>query len=283
MRRIRNSNLKPGGIHMSEMPNADSISAVPVKLDRVFDSCSDKDCITNLQVMLEGGDLPAQYTSVKTRCVTIDNICMSVEPIPFNRGYYTVDITYTFGVELLCYTRTCEAPAVMRGCATASKSVILYGSESNTKTYFSNGARVGDTNGCCEVVNLPTASCQCVDPIALETRICVLPPMPPMPPMPGQEPELLPPPPAPRRTVVLTLGVFSVVELTRPVTVTVAAYPYQVPTKTCSAENTDSPCEVFSRLSFPTEEFAPPADGFSAQQPAESLRYEGFTGYQPVQ
>lgn len=268
---------------MKDLPNAESISAVPVKLDRVFDSCSDKDCITNLQVQLECGDLPQQYTSVKTRCVSIDNICMSVEPIPFNRGYFTVDITYTFGVELLCYTRACDAPTPMRGCATASKSVILYGSESNTKTYFSNGARVGDTNCCCEVVNLPTASCQCVDPIALETRICVLPPMPPMPPMQGQDGEMSCPP-APRRSVVLTLGVFSVVELTRPVTMTVAAYPYQVPTKTCSGETTDSPCEVFSRLSFPTEEFAPTADGFGTQpaaQSAEALRYEGFSAYQP--
>ena len=263
---------------MNELPNAESISAVPVRLDRVFDSCSDKDCITNLQVMLENGaELPPQYTSVKTRCVSIDDICMSVEPIPFNRGYYTVDITYTFGVELLCYTRTCEAPAVMHGMASASKSVILYGSESNTKTYFSNGARIGDTNSCCDVVNLPTASCQCVDPIALETRICVLPPMPPM--LPPQDPENYLPP-APRRTVVLTLGVFSIVELTRPVTMTVAAYPYQVPTKTCSADNTDSPCEVFSRLNFPTEEFAPAADGSVRQ---EALRYDGFSGYQPVQ
>lgn len=257
---------------MSEIPNAESISAVPVKLDRVFDSCSDKDCITNLQVMLEnGGELPPQYTSVKTRCCTIDDICLSVEPIPFNRGYYTVDITYTFGVELLCYTRACESPAVMRGTASASKSVILYGSESSTKTFFSSGARVGETNGCCEVVNLPTASCQCVDPIALETRICVLPPM-------QQDASELT---VPRRTVVLTLGVFSVVELTRPVTMTVAAYPYNVPAKTCSAD-TDSPCEIFNRISFPTEEFIPAADA-SQQNAAEPLRYEGFSGWQPMQ
>ena len=260
---------------MNELPNAERISAVPVRLDRVFDSCSDKDCITNLQVMLEGGtELPPQYTSVKTRCVSIDDICMSVEPIPFNRGYYTVDITYTFGVELLCYTRNCEAPAVLRGIASASKSVILYGSESNTRTFFSSGARIGESERGCDTVNLPSASCQCVDPIALETRICVLPPMPPL-----TSPETAAPP-VPRRTVVLTLGVFSVVELTRPVTMSVAAYPYQVPSKTCSGD-ADSPCEVFSRLNFPTEEFIPNADGFAAQQSAESLRYEGFSGYQP--
>ena len=227
---------------MSEMQG--SISAVPVKLDRVFDSCSDKDCITNLQVMLENGaDLPPQFTSVKTRCCTIDSVCMTVEPIPFNRGYYSVDVTYQFGVDLLCYERTCEAPVLMHGTASASKSVILYGSESSTKTFFSTGAQIGSTNACCDVVNLPTASCQCVDPIVLETRIATVR-------QPNAEDSSY------IRAVVLTLGVFSVVELSRPVTMTAAAYPYQVPAKSCSAE-TDSPCEIFSRLSFPTDEFLP--------------------------
>lgn len=251
-------------------------TAVAVKADRVFDSCSDKDCITNLQVMLDGGELPEQFTSVKTRCCSIDNVCMSVEPIPFNRGYYSVDVTYTFGIELLAYDRNCDAPTPLRGTASASKSVILYGSESSTKTFFSNGARIGDTNSCCEVVNLPTASCQCVDPIALETRIAMLPPLPP------QQGVPLPPP---RRVVVLTLGVFSVIELTRPVTMMVSAYPYSVPTKTCTAEGTDSPCEIFSRLSFPTDEFLPQVPDANAEGlPAcgsQRLRYEGFEGWRP--
>lgn len=217
---------------------------VPVKVDRVFDSCSDKDCITNVQVHLQNGELPANICMVKARCVTIDNICMNVEPIAFNRGYFSVDITFTFGVELLAYERACDCPMVLRGCATAAKSVILYGGESNTKTFFSNGMRIGDTNCCCEVVNLPTANVQCVDPIALETKIsnvCM-----------NHEDAGC----CRQRSVIMTLGVFSVVELTRPVTVMVAAYPYSVPTKTCSCE-TDSPCEIFSRISFPTEEFVP--------------------------
>ncbi len=239
---------------MNEMPSAEAASAVPMKVDRVFDSCSDKDCITNLQVHFEGGaELPPEVVSVKTRCCSIDNICMSVEPVPFNRGYYAVDVTYTFGVELLCYGANCDSPQLMRGSASASKSVILYGSESSTKTFFSNGARIGDTNSCCDTVNLPVASCQCVDPIALETKIALLPPVLPNPAAPGDLP-------VPRRAVMMTLGVFSVIELTRPVTMNIAAYPYQVPAKTCSAD-TDSPCEIFSRLSFPSEEFAPDSFG----------------------
>ena len=228
--------------------NEDSI-IVPVKADRVFDSCSDKDCITNLEVQLDGGaELPAQYTAVKTRCCTVDNICMSVEPIAFNRGYYSVDLTYSFGVELLAYERACDTPTVLHGTATASKSVILFGSESSTKTFFSNGATIGETSACCETVNLPTASCQCVDPIALETRIATIC---------GNAGGGLPDgTPNVRRAVMLTLGIFSVVELTRPVTVNVTASPYTVPEKACASE-TDSPCEIFNRLQFPTEEFAP--------------------------
>lgn len=231
-------------------------SPVPIKVDRVFDSCNDKDCISDLQVVLETGELPPQYNVVKTRCCSIDNICMNVEPIPFNRGYFSVDLTYTFGVELLCYERACDCPTILRGYATAVKSVILYGGEASTKTFFSNGAKIGDTNGCCEVVNLPIASCQCVDPITLETKIvtvcqnndenggCCR-----------------------RRTVVLTLGVFSVIELTRPVTLSVNASPYTFPTKSCSAES-DSPCDIFSRISFPTEQFL--TQGAVAQNPQRS-------------
>lgn len=224
--------------------NEESI-IVPVKADRVFDSCSDKDCITDLEVQLDGGELPAQYTAVKTRCCTIDNICMTVEPIAFNRGYYSVDLTYSFGVDLLAYERACDTPTLLHGTATASKSVILYGSESNTKTFFSSGNPIGETGACCNTVNLPTASCQCVDPIALETRIATL-----CGSTGGEKAHSV------RRAVMLTLGIFSVVELTRPVTMNVSANPYTVPEKACSAD-TDSPCEIFSRLSFPTEEFAP--------------------------
>lgn len=234
------------------MNGTDPVSMiVPIKADRVFDSCSDKDCITNLEVQLESGELPTQFTAVKTRCCSVENICMTVEPIAFNRGYYSVDLTYTFGVELLAYERSCDDPTVLHGTATASKSVILYGSESSTKTFFSSGAAIGRTNSCCETVNLPTASCQCVDPIALETRIVTLCGAPS-----GSTSENSVGAPSVRRAIMLTLGIFSVVELTRPVTMNVLANPYTVPEKACAAE-TDSPCEIFNRLSFPAEEFSP--------------------------
>ena len=74
---------------------------VPVKVNRVFDSCSDRDCFSNVQILMDGGELPANVTMVKSRCVRVSDICMNIEPVPFNRGFYSIDLTYTFRVELM--------------------------------------------------------------------------------------------------------------------------------------------------------------------------------------
>ena len=54
----------------------------------------------------------------------------------------------------------------------------------------------------------------------------------------------------PIRTVIMTLGLFSVVELFRPVTILVPTYEYTIPTKECRAD-TESPCAVFDKIRFP--------------------------------
>lgn len=224
--------------------------AVPVKVNRVFDSCSDRDCISNVPVILDIGELPNNIQLVKCRCVRVADVCMRLEPVPFNRGFYNIDITFTFRVELLAYTHACDQPKVLEGTVYASKSSILYGSESNTQTFSSNGCRQGTTDACCEVVNLPTANVQVVPPLALETKIgticrqCSN--------GNGQEPGI----PPTVRTVVMTLGLFSVIELTRPVTILVPTFDYTIPTKECTSD-TETPCAVFDRMRFPTEEFSP--------------------------
>lgn len=54
----------------------------------------------------------------------------------------------------------------------------------------------------------------------------------------------------------MTLGLFSVIELTRPVTVMVPTFDYTIPTKECNID-TETPCAVFDKMRFPTEEFSP--------------------------
>ena len=49
---------------------------------------------------------------------------------------------------------------------------------------------------------------------------------------------------------------FSIVQLQRPVPLLIPVYDYCIPDKECST-NTDSPCELFNRIEFPTDEFFP--------------------------
>ncbi|MGN0579943.1 MAG: hypothetical protein ACI4JE_03650 [Ruminococcus sp.] len=224
-------------------------NGVPIKVNRVFDSCSDKDCFSNLQVNLNGGELPQNVKIVKSRCVTVRDVCLNVEPVPFNRGFFSVDITFTFDIEMLAYEKACSTPYILEGTAFVTKNCILFGSESAVRTFFSDGSpSTGSADSCCcTSVSLPTASVSVVEPIVLETRIekscksyeaegetqCCR-----------------------QRNVYVTLGLFSVVELTRPVTVMVPTLDYTVPKRECCSDN-DSPCDLFERLKFPTEEFSP--------------------------
>lgn len=232
---------------MSEYTQNSCGDAVPVKVNRIFDSCSDRDCLSNVPVILDSGELPSNIHLVKTKCVRVSDVSMRLEPVPFNRGFYNIDLTFTFRVELLGYTHGAETPQLLTGTVYASKSCILFGSESNTQTFFSDGDSIGATDAGCEVVNLPTANVQIVPPIALETKIgnvctptdlvgdnrCTS-----------------------VRTVIMTLGLFSVVELTRPVTIMVQTLEYTIPSKECCLD-TESPCAVFDKMRFPTEEFSP--------------------------
>ncbi|MGN0614234.1 MAG: hypothetical protein ACI4JB_10105 [Porcipelethomonas sp.] len=229
---------------MSDYQNRfNDCEAVPIKVNRVFDSCSDKDCITGVQVKLTC-PLPETATVVKTRCITVSDICINVEPIPFNKGFYSVDITFTFDVQLIAYDTACCSPKPISGTATVSKNCILFGSESNSKTFSSDGKTIGSTGECCNIVNPPKAYVQAVSPLVLESKITPV--------CRGSEYEE----DTAVRRVLLTIGLFYVVELVRPVTIMVPAFDYTIPKKECCA-NTDTPCEVFDKLKFPTEEFSP--------------------------
>ncbi|MGN0621739.1 MAG: hypothetical protein ACI4I9_07720 [Porcipelethomonas sp.] len=230
---------------MSEISRFNECDAVPIKVDRVFDSCSDKDCISGVPVTLSC-EIPENITIVKSKCITVSNICMNVEPIPFNKGFYSVDLTFSFDVQLLGYAAACYPPVLITGTATVSKSCVLFGSETNSRTFYSTGQTIGSQGDCCNTVNPPTAVVQAVSPIVLEAKLSAYRDC-------EQCTETCRPP---KRGVLLTLGLFYVVELTRPVTLLVPTYDYTIPEKECCSDM-DSPCEIFDKIKFPTEEFSP--------------------------
>lgn len=236
---------------MSEPMRPRPTDAVPVKVERVFDSCSDKDCLCDIPVTLTDGVISPDINIVRSRAATVTDVCVSVEPVPFNKGFYSVDLTFTFELEILAYERSCCTPVTLCGTAYAAKNCILYGSDSCVKTFCSGSDDKKAKCGCCQdPQTLPKACVSVLEPVILETKLTERCPL-----IPDKDEKKPGPPP---RGIEVTLGLFSVVELTRQVTVMVPTLDYRIPRKECCTD-TDSPCEAFGRLRFPEEEFSPAA------------------------
>jgi hypothetical protein len=180
---------------------------------------------------------------------------VNVEAITFNRGYYTVDITYFYKVT----GETFPGGHLVSGLCIFDKRVMLCGGVGGVKTFSS------DTCSCPGGEVMPTAEVEAVDPIALHMKIvdsdCC--------PCADPEPRTIPnaiaacfdEPPVMtdmRRKLFVTLGQFTIIRLMRSTQLLIPAYDYCVPEKECQGSTEDDPCTMFSRIRFPIEEFFPP-------------------------
>ncbi len=241
--------------------------AICIDTNRVYDSCADKDCLTDLRVYLtdRGQCILENATTVKPRAAQILNCLVEVEKVPFNKGCYSVDLTFFVKVCLDAYTCPTAPPTLLEGLVTFGKKCILYGSEGNVKIFsssyvcdgFDEQKPIGNTN--------PRAKVQCVDPIVLDAKICricdccnTL----------GSCCDNVPKNICccfegdfcdcdGEKAVKVTLGIFTIIQLERDVQMLIPAYDFCVPTKECSCD-TEDPCDTFRKICFPIDEFFPP-------------------------
>lgn len=247
--------------------------AVCIDVGRVYDSCADKDCLEDLRVYFTDSAqcIIDRATNVRCRGAEVLNAFIEIERVPFNRGFYSVDITYYFKVCLDVFSGRTNAPTMVDGLATFSKKCILYGSEGNVKV-FSSEFTSGDIDDQLDIVNTnPRAKVQTVDPVCLDAKLCRVCdccnagscgntsriPRSVCRYFDGafdsyeQEAE---------KAVTVTLGIFTIVQLERDVQMLVPAYDFCIPSKECNCE-TDNPCDAFRKIQFPVDEFFPPKEG----------------------
>ena len=254
--------LTPGPLSGSERLT----EAVSVHTRKIYDSCQDKDCVEDLRFYPDRESQQAVNTAIglRARNVELLNVQVDVEPVAFNRGYYTVDARYYYKIRGEAYTLGNRSREVC-GLAIFDKRVLLFGSEGNVKTYSSD-----ETNTSAaaerEREGLPVAVVQTVDPIILDFRLSDA-----APPLPG-EPEQAELPgfvnaafpggielALDGRGVYVTLGQFSIIRLERDTQLLLPIYDYSMPTKECvGGGGEDDPCELFRRIGFPVDEFFPP-------------------------
>lgn len=244
--------------------------AVCVQVEKIYDSCREKDCIENIRVMFrdltdEQREAINNAMNVKLREVVLKDVITDIEEVPFKRGFYTVDVKYIMTVNLDFFVREentiCVVP--ITGGITFNKKVILFGSEGNIKIFKSHFE--GDQSNrpirtSLQQDNLPIAKIEVADPIALNAQIrgildkffednneCCC-----------DNDESDETRQLPLRRVYVTVGIFSIIKLIRYVQLLIPAFDFCYPNKECVSSTDENPCEIFDNIEFPYNEFYPP-------------------------
>ncbi|MBQ9973507.1 MAG: hypothetical protein IJP02_00930 [Oscillospiraceae bacterium] len=245
-------------------PVADDVSireAVCIHTRKIFDSCKDKDCIEDLRVYptRASQDVLAHALSVKPGCAQLLSAYIDVEPVSFNRGFYTVDVRYFYRITADAFVGAAR-PVEVSGLAVFDKRVILFGSEGSAKVFSSDSCM---DCACC--TSMPTAVVEAVDPIILNVKLadmcdcggcdcgmaevpaCICSAF-------GGELVFG----GDCRRMYVSLGQFSIIRLERDTQLLMPAYDYCLPDKECPCGSDDDPCEIFRHVKFPVDEFFPP-------------------------
>lgn len=247
---------------VEETNSASESEAVCIDANRVYDSCGDKDCLQDLRVYFSerGQSIIDNAISVRIRSAQVITVLIDLEPVPFHRGFYSVDMTFFFDVALDAFMAPGGMPTCVNGLSIFEKKVILYGSEGSVQVFTSSLCVDGNDRQLAPARNLPKATVQVAQPIALSACLkentCACPP-------PCRIPTSITNyfggdvSQRAGRSVFATIGIFTIVQIERNVQMLVPAYDFCIPEKEC-VTSSDNPCEMFSRLDFPTDEFFPP-------------------------
>ena len=117
--------------------------AVCIHTKKIFDSCKDKDCIEDLRVYPTCGsqEVLDRALSVKAGTAELLYAYIDVEPVGFNRGFYTVEVRYFYRITADAFIGAAR-PIEVCGLAVFDKRAILFGSEGGAKSFSSDSPSV---------------------------------------------------------------------------------------------------------------------------------------------
>lgn len=249
-----------------------------IDVNKIYDSAKDKECIEDLRVYLgpEGQEFIDNATNIRSKCAEVLWASIDVSDVAFNKGYYSVSIRY--------YFRLCFEACVMGrarefcGIAVYDKQVIMYGGDGNVSIFTSNCvssdicATLPPEAFTNSVANTPKVQLEVAPPIVLSVKLadkhchcgtCCCPI--------DQIPENLCqccgctpiPEDMGAKCLYVTLGLFSLIKIERPVSLLIDRAEYCIPNRESSvlSDTTSDPCEIFRNMAFPTCDFYPASQG----------------------
>ena len=242
--------------------------ATCVHTRKIYDSCQSKDCVEDLRLYPTASSQAVidQAQSVKAGRAELLHVFVDVQPMGFNRGFYTVDLRYFYRVTCDAFNG-CSRPVQVTGLAVFSKRSVLFGSEGAAKIFTSEN-NCADLQALTMDNNLPIAICEAVDPLVLNIRLvnvcecprCCEAPLTEIPAgiLSAFDEEIALTDSMVHR-VYLTLGQFSILRLERDTQLLIPVCDYCMPDKECACDGCeDDPCEIFQQVDFPVGEFFPP-------------------------
>ena len=154
--------------------NSEFAEPICINASQIYDSCRDRDCVNEQRVYLtrEAQALVDRAINVKFKNAEIIWVFTDIEPLSFNRGYFSVDLKFFVRVTLEVFCGVCN-PVIVHGLTTYDKRIILYGSEGNSKSFSSkfNPNENSEIVKTWEKINMPTVTVETVEPVALTARI----------------------------------------------------------------------------------------------------------------
>ena len=248
-----NSSLQPNSV------SEDCIIAY-----KIFDQCRKQICLTpcilgparcaknNAQCseIIQEGDVivpPINAASVSLDDLTLCRILITKKKEnPFRTGYWDVEIKFVFNYTLTFRDSECEFITCCHATSIYTLRMTLFGSigsETAMATDLVNTAGINTSSGPFVSVEAKAAglaaelkltprcncSCDCDDNITeVPTAVCV------------------------------TIGLFAIVRLFRPVNMVVRNFGCCVPEECTGAEAATNVCDFFNSLTFPSDMFCPP-------------------------
>ena len=138
--------------------------AVCIHTKKIFDSCKDRDCVEDLRVYPTrcSQDMIDRAQSVKAKSAELLYAYIDVEPVTFNRGFYTVDVRYFYRITADAFVGAAR-PVEVCGLAVFDKRAVLFGSDGGAKV-FSSLDEDGTQVQCLPRTSVPDAVVEAVDP-----------------------------------------------------------------------------------------------------------------------
>lgn len=251
--------VSPGPIRSNQMPR----EAVCVHTKKVYDSCRDKECLQDIRVYLTRCSQSVLDSSINVKAKSAELLWayIDVESVPFNKGFYTIDVKYFYKVTAEAFSGI-GRPREISGLATFDKRTVLFGSEGSVRIFSSQYQPQADDVQNFEKTNLPVAVVEVVDPVVLGAKVID---------GDGCGETLLNDVPEmicscfdddlvitdEGKKLYATLGQFSIIKLERDIQLLMPAYDICLPDKEC-AGSAEDPCELFQKFKFPVDEFFPP-------------------------